>query len=57
LPTISHVLRRPLESAHNPGVTELVTLPDRGHSLGADHGWADVAGASLDFLARQGIYS
>jgi pimeloyl-ACP methyl ester carboxylesterase len=36
----------------NPGVTETVEIPDRGHSLTIDHGWADVADVSLDFLSR-----
>jgi len=39
----------------NPGVTELHTFPDRGHSMGADSGWAEVARTALDFLTRQGI--
>ncbi|MGY1832924.1 alpha/beta hydrolase [Geodermatophilus sp. SYSU D01180] len=43
-----------IQRRHGTGVTELVTFPDRGHSLGADPGWAEVAGVALDFLARQG---
>jgi len=39
----------------NPGVTEFRTFADRGHSMGADAGWADVAGAALEFLARHGV--
>ena len=27
----------------NPGVTEIVKLPNRGHSLTIDHGWREVA--------------
>jgi pimeloyl-ACP methyl ester carboxylesterase len=38
----------------NPGVTELHTFPDRGHSMGADSGWAEVAHTALEFLARHG---
>lgn len=34
----------------NPGVTEFVELPGRGHALVIDHGWRDVAQAALDFL-------
>jgi len=36
-------------------VTEFRQFPDRGHSLTVDSGWRDVAQASLDWLARQGI--
>jgi hypothetical protein len=39
----------------NPGVTELVTFPDRGHSMGADSGWAEIAGTALDFLSRNAV--
>jgi non-heme chloroperoxidase len=36
----------------NPGVTEFVTMPNRGHSLTIDHGWREVAETALDFLKR-----
>ena len=36
----------------NPGVTEIVRLPNRGHSLTIDHGWRDVAQTALDFIER-----
>ncbi|HXV70006.1 MAG TPA: alpha/beta hydrolase [Acidimicrobiia bacterium] len=36
----------------NPGVTEIVQIPDRGHSLTIDHGWRDVAQTALDFVKR-----
>ena len=39
----------------NPSVTELVTFPDRGHSLAIDEGWRDVADAALAFLKRNGL--
>jgi pimeloyl-ACP methyl ester carboxylesterase len=39
----------------NPGVTELHTFPDRGHSMGADSGWSEVAETALAFLARHGV--
>ncbi|HEV7870713.1 MAG TPA: prolyl oligopeptidase family serine peptidase [Modestobacter sp.] len=39
----------------NPGVTELRTFPDRGHSMGADSGWAEIADTALDFLSRNGV--
>jgi non-heme chloroperoxidase len=37
---------------HNPGVTEIVKVPNRGHSLTIDHGWREVAQTALDFVAR-----
>ena len=36
----------------NPGTTEFVTFPDRGHSLTIDHGWLQVAQTSLAFIER-----
>jgi non-heme chloroperoxidase len=36
----------------NPGVTEIVEIPDRGHSLTIDHGWREVAQTALDFVKR-----
>ena len=36
----------------NPGVTEFVTIPNRGHALTIDHGWAEVARTALDFVER-----
>jgi pimeloyl-ACP methyl ester carboxylesterase len=36
----------------NPGVTEIVKVPDRGHALTIDHGWREVAQTSLDFVTR-----
>ncbi|MCU1612466.1 MAG: hypothetical protein JWO98_6 [Frankiales bacterium] len=39
----------------NSGVTEFMAFPGRSHSLPADSGWRDVATASLDFLARNGL--
>lgn len=36
----------------NPGVTEIVKVPNRGHSLTIDHGWPDVAQTALDFVKR-----
>jgi non-heme chloroperoxidase len=37
---------------HNPGVTEIVKIPNRGHSLTIDHGWREVAQTALDFVKR-----
>jgi non-heme chloroperoxidase len=36
----------------NPGVTEIVKVPDRGHSLTIDHGWRAVADLALAFVRR-----
>jgi non-heme chloroperoxidase len=36
----------------NPGVTEMKTIPNRGHALTIDHGWREVAQAALDFVKR-----
>jgi pimeloyl-ACP methyl ester carboxylesterase len=36
----------------NPGVTEIVKIPNRGHSLTIDHGWQEVAQTALDFVKR-----
>jgi pimeloyl-ACP methyl ester carboxylesterase len=37
---------------HNPGVTEFTEIPDRGHALTIDHGWAQVAQTALAFIRR-----
>jgi non-heme chloroperoxidase len=36
----------------NPGVTEFVKIPNRGHALVIDHGWQEVAQIALDFVKR-----
>ena len=36
----------------NPGVTELVEMPNRGHGMVVDKGWREVAQTSLDFVKR-----
>jgi pimeloyl-ACP methyl ester carboxylesterase len=35
---------------HNPGVTQIVKMPNRGHALTIDHGWREVAQRALDFV-------
>ncbi len=35
---------------HNPATTEIVKIPNRGHSLTIDHGWREVAQTALDFI-------
>jgi non-heme chloroperoxidase len=36
----------------NPGVTEIVKIPGRGHSLTIDHGWQEVADIALAFVQK-----
>jgi pimeloyl-ACP methyl ester carboxylesterase len=36
----------------NPAVTEIVKMPNRGHSLTIDHGWHEVAATALAFIQR-----
>ena len=36
----------------NEGVTEIVQIPGRGHSLTIDHGWREVADSALAFVQR-----
>ena len=53
---------KPTEQAYkiqskNPGITEMAIIPNRGHSLTIDHGWAEVAQTALDFVARVGALS
>ena len=36
----------------NAGVTEIVKVADRGHSLTIDHGWREVADTALAFVQR-----
>jgi non-heme chloroperoxidase len=37
---------------HNPGVTEIVEMPNRGHSLVIDNGWREVSNTALEFIKR-----
>jgi pimeloyl-ACP methyl ester carboxylesterase len=37
---------------HNPGVTEFVEMPNRGHALVIDSGWREVAETALAFVKR-----
>jgi len=39
----------------NKGVTEIVKVAGRGHSLVIDHGWREVADACLSWLRKQGL--
>jgi non-heme chloroperoxidase len=40
------------QQAGNPGVTEIVKIAGRGHSLTIDGGWRDVADTALEFVQR-----
>jgi non-heme chloroperoxidase len=40
------------KQARNRGVTEIMKIPGRGHSLTIDHGWRDVADAALSFVRQ-----
>jgi pimeloyl-ACP methyl ester carboxylesterase len=40
---------------HSDAVTDLIEFADRGHSLTIDHGWREVATASLEWLGKQGL--
>lgn len=38
------------QKRNRAAVTDYVELPDRGHSLTIDHGWQEVADATLTFI-------
>ena len=38
---------------HSDAITDILEFSDRAHSLTIDHGWRDVAEASLDWLKKQ----
>jgi non-heme chloroperoxidase len=40
------------QQRRNPAVTEIVKIPNRGHSLTIDHGWPEVAQTALHFVRR-----
>ncbi|WP_426593812.1 alpha/beta hydrolase [Cellulomonas sp. McL0617] len=42
---------------HSSAVTDLIEFEDRGHSLTIDHGWQEIADASLRWLDKQGLGS
>lgn len=47
---ITHATHK--QQSKNPGVTEIVEIPGRGHSLTIDHGWREVADTALAFVRR-----
>ena len=48
---ITHATQKYL-AKHSDAITEIVDVPDRGHSLTIDHGWREVAELALAFLRR-----
>ncbi|MGW6197736.1 alpha/beta hydrolase [Kribbella sp. NPDC055110] len=52
--TVPHAITHAAYKQHtkNPGITEFVELPGRGHSLVIDHGWEEVARTALDFIRK-----
>jgi pimeloyl-ACP methyl ester carboxylesterase len=40
------------QQEHNPGVTEITEMKDRGHALTVDSGWREVADTALAFVKR-----
>jgi non-heme chloroperoxidase len=40
------------QQKRNRAVTEIVKIPNRGHSLTIDHGWREVAQTALEFVRR-----
>ena len=40
------------QQSHNPGVTEIVEIKNRGHALTIDSGWREVADTALAFTQR-----
>ncbi len=40
------------EHEYNPGITEIVEMPNRGHALTIDGGWREVAETALRFVKR-----
>ncbi|MET0865735.1 MAG: alpha/beta hydrolase [Nakamurella sp.] len=50
---ITHATQKYL-AKHSADVTEIVDVPNRGHSLTIDHGWPEVAELALGFVKRFG---
>ncbi|MFC8430180.1 alpha/beta hydrolase [Streptomyces sp. NPDC057253] len=40
------------QQLHNPGLTEITEIPNRGHALTIDSGWQEVAETALTFVRR-----
>jgi pimeloyl-ACP methyl ester carboxylesterase len=52
--TIPHALSHAeyKKQLNNPGITEFVEIPNRGHALTIDDGWQEVADTALAFVRR-----
>src|ERR1700733_12867363 len=52
--TVPHVLAYAAykHQLKNPGITEFVEIPGRGHALTIDDGWQEVAETALTFVRR-----
>ena len=52
--TVPHALSAAAykKQQHNPGVTEFVEIPGRGHAITIDSGWREVAEMALGFVQR-----
>jgi pimeloyl-ACP methyl ester carboxylesterase len=55
--TVPHVLAHSAykHQTKNPGITEFVELPNRGHALTIDSGWEEVARTALDFITTHAL--
>jgi pimeloyl-ACP methyl ester carboxylesterase len=51
--SVTHATAR-LHRRRSTAATDVVEFPDRGHSLTIDHGWAEVADATLAWLKERG---
>lgn len=49
-PAITNAIYK--KQSRNPGVTETVLIPNRGHSITIDSGWREVCDISLAFVER-----
>jgi non-heme chloroperoxidase len=49
-PSVAHAAYQ--RQRHNPGVTEVADMPNRGHSLVIDDEWREVADTALAFVQR-----
>jgi pimeloyl-ACP methyl ester carboxylesterase len=49
-PAITHASYK--HQQHNPGVTEMIEMPGRGHALTIDNRWREVADTALAFVQR-----
>jgi non-heme chloroperoxidase len=55
--TVPHAITHAAYAKHTKNehaLTEFVEIPERGHSLTIDHGWAEVARTALEFIRRPG---